>query len=1462
MNIADGFIIDPSKFTGDPTRLLESGIRVPNGSAESKSLINVGSSSNGLIEYTADAFGGELKGDLLVAQFNGNIGRLDLSANGTAASYSTIDGLSGLSTPLDVTTGPDGTVWVAEIGGDFIKVFAPSDVILPDDPDFDNDGILNVNDPFIRDATNGGSVVLFPGQTLLWDFDPNQDNNQPGPQGLDGYGTGLTGVMVDGNTDFEQFFQEPSTLDGQNIKLDNVKFATAAGGGATVIENVSSGDASQTSNNGEYLFHTGVTISPTVETFTVKWSTFNPGSAFTGPSQQIGGYIGTGDQSNYLKIVAIQDGSGEIQMVLEDNDVVAASSFIQADDIFNVLESDSKKIFFELTVDPTAETATPKVTYETATGSATVSGDPISLSGTNVLEAINGNYTVEGQSSDLAVGLYSSNAGQLAADTFQAVFDDIEITGTGDPSSASSVLYRVNAGGAEITATDDGPNWSADTGANASPFLIAGGGRTASFDVQSGSTVIDTTPTTIFQTERWDPSAAPEMQWAFDISTAGLYEVRLFMGNGFSGTSNPGERIFDVALEGDVLTTLDDVDLSDQFGHLVGGMISNTVEVTDGTLNIEFLNFTNNPLINGIEILQLDGDTTPQIPTVSIISGSPTVGEESGQVQVSLTTDITVPSNETVSVTFEIVPNTAMPEQDYIYSSSTASFVAETGVYTDTVVIAGSSSDATFLIDILQDELEESSEAFTVNLISVSSNAQLGVASSASITIEDDDTAPSGTNSSTVSIASPSPDAVQETGDTGVTTLEFPVSFDTPPDSAVTIEYSLDIDGSLITGLTQQIDPAGGLISVDVANDDLDNGAESVAVTLTNVTSTDDVTLGTNQAIATVTEDDTAPTTGGEVVVAINAGGPALTQGGINFISDAFFTNSKAYTDDTKGNGLQPIFDGTVYETERYGGEIGKTPFSYSIPVATGADYSVELYFAEIYQDNIGSRVFDVQVEGQLVLDDFDILAQTGGDFNQPVIVPVSGAFAPETSGAADAIDISFGASVNSAKISGIVIRSADGTVSGGGTGGGTNSSTVSIASPSPDAVQETGDTGVTTLEFPVSFDTPPDSAVTIEYSLDIDGSLITGLTQQIDPAGGLISVDVANDDLDNGAESVAVTLTNVTSTDDVTLGTNQAIATVTEDDTAPTTGGEVVVAINAGGPALTQGGINFISDAFFTNSKAYTDDTKGNGLQPIFDGTVYETERYGGEIGKTPFSYSIPVATGADYSVELYFAEIYQDNIGSRVFDVQVEGQLVLDDFDILAQTGGDFNQPVIVPVSGAFAPETSGAADAIDISFGASVNSAKISGIVIRSADGTVSGGGTGGGTNSSTGTEPSDLDIGIYDASSDTLIATIKDGDEISESSFEQGDITVAAFVPGDSLFSGQAESMSLDLNNGQATQVDDTEPYALFGDLNGDFTGGSLPLGQNTITFDIYSQDSLQGELLGIVSRTFTVINDVM
>ena len=422
VNIQDGFVIDPSRFSDNPLRLTFSGVRIERDGPDSNTLVNLGSSSNGLVEFTGDAFGGQLNGDLLVAQFNGNVTRLNLSDDGTSATSETIPGLTGLALPLDVAVSGN-FVFVAELGGGAIRVFEPTSSVQGISNDVDGDGLVNAIDPFSRDATNGGSAVISAGNTLVFDFDPNQDGNLVGPSG---FGGGLTGVAVNGVTDFEQFFQQPSDDPNQIINLDNVKFATAAGGGTTVIENVSNGDSFLNNNSGEFLFQTGVTVAPNVNTLNIEWTVINPADALSTSFQQIGGFIGTGDQSNFLKFVAIQSPSGEFEIVLEDGDSVVSQTFIQADDLFNVPAGSS--IVINLEIDVNAGIATPTAVYETANGNTFVSGANINLNGTAVLETIRGNNTINGQTSGLAVGLFSTNFNAPEADTFAAIFDNIEVS--------------------------------------------------------------------------------------------------------------------------------------------------------------------------------------------------------------------------------------------------------------------------------------------------------------------------------------------------------------------------------------------------------------------------------------------------------------------------------------------------------------------------------------------------------------------------------------------------------------------------------------------------------------------------------------------------------------------------------------------------------------------------------------------------------------------------------------------------------------------------------------------------------------------------------------------------------------------------------------------------------------------------------------------------------------------------
>jgi glucose/arabinose dehydrogenase len=86
-------------------------------------------SCDGIAEYTSNAFGGEMQGDLVIAQLIfGNVVRVHLSLDGdTVTAVTTLR--SGYTQPLDVTVGPSGTIYIAEYGANQVAYLAPSPAV-------------------------------------------------------------------------------------------------------------------------------------------------------------------------------------------------------------------------------------------------------------------------------------------------------------------------------------------------------------------------------------------------------------------------------------------------------------------------------------------------------------------------------------------------------------------------------------------------------------------------------------------------------------------------------------------------------------------------------------------------------------------------------------------------------------------------------------------------------------------------------------------------------------------------------------------------------------------------------------------------------------------------------------------------------------------------------------------------------------------------------------------------------------------------------------------------------------------------------------------------------------------------------------------------------------------------------------------------------------------------------------
>ena len=115
-----------------------------------------------------------------------------------------------------------------------------------------------------------------------------------------------------------------------------------------------------------------------------------------------------------------------------------------------------------------------------------------------------------------------------------------------------------------------------------------------------------------------------------------------------------------------------------------------------------------------------------------------------------------------------------------------------------------------------------------------------------------------------------------------------------------------------------------------------------------------------------------------------------------------------------------------------------------------------------------------------------------------------------------------------------------------------------------------------------------------------------------------------------------------------------------------------------------------------------------------------------------------------------------------------------------------------------------------------------------------------------------------VGLYDTDTDTLIAPIENGTQIQKSEVADKNLTVAVSISEDSVLS-EVESVFLDLNDGQVTRTENVEPYALSGDRNGDYFPGEVDFqGDNTIAFELYSEDELGGEMLDSMSINFSIV----
>ena len=220
----------------------------------------------------------------------------------------------------------------------------------------------------------------------------------------------------------------------------------------------------------------------------------------------------------------------------------------------------------------------------------------------------------------------------------------------------------------------------------------------------------------------------------------------------------------------------------------------------------------------------------------------------------------TSPVTEGTAAEFTLTASSAAPVGGLTVTVS----VTQTGTFIEgppptTVTIAAAAETATLTVATTDDNTDEAAGSVTAT-VTAGSGYMVGTGNTASVTVNDDDAAP------TLAIDSPS---VAE-GDAGETpTLSYTVTLTGATEQEVTVDYADTTSGTATSGTDYETITAGTLtfapgtttqsIDVTVTGDADDEGDETVILRLSGETN---ATITTADGTGTITDDDGAPVAG------------------------------------------------------------------------------------------------------------------------------------------------------------------------------------------------------------------------------------------------------------------------------------------------------------------------------------------------------------------------------------------------------------------------------------------------------------------------------------------------------------------------------------------------------------------------------------------------------------------------
>src|SRR5690606_40286521 len=205
------------------------------------------------------------------------------------------------------------------------------------------------------------------------------------------------------------------------------------------------------------------------------------------------------------------------------------------------------------------------------------------------------------------------------------------------------ILYRVNAGGTQVNATDGGPDWARDYQYNTSI-------RTTTGNIPQqrslGGPLQGAAPDAVYRSYRtWQQTSSERrLSYSFPVTPGRTYRINLYFADPRYTSDSDGNRVFDVSVDGNVPSAFDDITLvrrtgtSPNYHYHIPVMRTAEVTATDSSLDLVWSRVGQSgslyPLVSGIEIIEL-APSDDEAPEVSITS--PTGGYVRGTVQITAT---------------------------------------------------------------------------------------------------------------------------------------------------------------------------------------------------------------------------------------------------------------------------------------------------------------------------------------------------------------------------------------------------------------------------------------------------------------------------------------------------------------------------------------------------------------------------------------------------------------------------------------------------------------------------------------------------------------------------------------------------------------------------------------------------------------------------------------------------------